>query len=382
MKVLFIATYEGMSGASHSLVRLVKHLEEEGVKSIVIIPKSGPLEKKLKNENIKYKVVRLFNWVTPINKKSSFKERLTWIIKNYINVIQEYKLARIIRFESIDILHINAITANWGFKAAKKTKTPVVWHIREFLEEDLNKTFRNSKKSLLQLNQANCVIAISNSVKKKYVNLINKPKLIKVYNGIDVNKLQYNTSKLNKTETILTLVGRIVSSKGHLDAIYALSEVIKNHNNIKLRFVGSEGDELFVNKLKTEIQSLGISNYVEFLGHVDDVSSIWRETDIALVCSKAEAFGRVTVEAMMSGALLIGANTEGTAEIISNEYGLLYEQGNYKDLALKINDALNDKERMNEIVIKAQKYAISNFTSKNNAELIHEIYINLIKVQR
>ncbi len=35
-----------------------------------------------------------------------------------------------------------------------------------------------------------------------------------------------------------------------------------------------------------------------------------RKTDVELVCSKGEAFGRVTIEAMMAGNPVIGSDTE------------------------------------------------------------------------
>ena len=180
-------------------------------------------------------------------------------------------------------------------------------------------------------------------------------------------------------ETTLTLAGRIVPTKGHEEVIYAVNHLVKNGtSNIKVRFVGGEGDKSFTVRLKKMIKDLSLEKYIEFTGHRPDMQIVWNETDIALVCSKAEAFGRVTIEAMMAGTLVIGANTEGTAELINNKYGLMYKQGNYKSLAEKIKYAIDNKNEMIEIADQARNYAIKGFTAKQNANNIYYLYKKIV----
>ena len=52
--------------------------------------------------------------------------------------------------------------------------------------------------------------------------------------------------------------------------------------------------------------------------------------DVILVCSQWEAFGRITVEAMLTGKAVIASANGGTTELIKDgENGLLYTYGNY-----------------------------------------------------
>src|SRR5699024_5854453 len=272
------------------------------------------------------------------------------------------------------------VTAAWGFRAAKIARKPIVWHIREFLEEDLNKRFRNKKKAIRYLNETDCVIAISKSVKKKYMQLIDNKNIVRIYNGIDID--QYNDIEnkvFERQNTILTLAGRIVPEKGHEEVVYALKELIKSGlTKVKVRFIGGEGEEAFILHIKHLIKKLGLEDYVEFSGYRNDMYNVWAETDIALVCSKAEAFGRVTVEAMMAGSLVIGADTEGTAEIIRDKYGLIYEQGNYVSLAKKIKYALKHKEEMKNVTSISREFARDIFTAEINAKNIYEVYKNVL----
>src|SRR5699024_10686887 len=117
-----------------------------------------------------------------------------------------------------------------------------------------------------------------------------------------------------------------------------------------------------------------LENYISFEGYRDDRQNVWSETDIALVTSSAEAFGRVTVEAMMAGALVIGADTMGTKEILNNRYGLLYKQGNPKSLAESIIFSFQNINKIKRIADNGRNYAYNNFNSKTNADNIYKVY--------
>lgn len=375
MRVLFIATYSGTSGASYSLVSLIKYLRNKSVNPLVILPNKGPLEGLLIKEKIPYKIIRLFNWVTPIEKYDLRREKIKWLIKKVVNILQEVRIMSLIKKNNIELVHINAVTASWGFHSAKKKGIPIVWHIREFLEEDLNKRFWDSKKSIKCLNRADAVIAISESVKRKYENILNNDSLVRIYNGVDIEVFLRRSDIFKESVTTLTLAGRIVPAKGHEEVVYAVKHLVENGlTNLKVLFVGGEGDRTFALHLKNLIRKLNIEKYFKFTGYRNDMQKVWSETDIALVCSKAEAFGRVTVEAMMAGALVIGADTEGTAELLSNQYGLTYKQGNYLSLAKKVQYAINNKHEMKSIAYRSQIYAKKTFTAEINAQKIYEIY--------
>lgn len=49
-----------------------------------------------------------------------------------------------------------------------------------------------------------------------------------------------------------------------------------------------------------------------------------KKIDVELVCSRSEAFGRVTIESMMSSNPVIGANTGGTKELIIEGLTVIY----------------------------------------------------------
>ena len=81
---------------------------------------------------------------------------------------------------------------------------------------------------------------------------------------------------------------------------------------------------------------------------------------------------------MLTSNLVIGADTGGTKELIDDKKtGLLYESGNYVDLADKIIYSIHNKEKMNGVVEKARTNSIKNFNSELNAKNIEKIYKSL-----
>ena len=104
------------------------------------------------------------------------------------------------------------------------------------------------------------------------------------------------------------------------------------------------------------------------------MTEIRKNMDIELMCSICETFGRVTVEGMRNGLLVIGSNTGGTPEIIKDKYnGLLYEQGKPQDLAEKILSSINNKDEARKIAENAYQFSQTNFTPESNTKQIYEV---------
>lgn len=95
-----------------------------------------------------------------------------------------------------------------------------------------------------------------------------------------------------------------------------------------------------------------------------------------LMCSENEGLGRVSVEAMFYGCLVIGRNSGGTKDfILNNETGLLFNDMNECVIAMK--KAVSDN---NETIIQnAQLFAQNNFSIEKYGEKILHIYNKVLK---
>jgi hypothetical protein len=87
--------------------------------------------------------------------------------------------------------------------------------------------------------------------------------------------------------------------------------------------------------------------------------------DAVLVCSRMEAFGRVTVEAMLLNKPVIGTNTGGTMELIEEgRTGLTYEPGNAHQLANQIEKLIQDPVLRRTLAENGNKFANENFSKE------------------
>lgn len=121
-------------------------------------------------------------------------------------------------------------------------------------------------------------------------------------------------------EIVLLFVGYLIERKGARFVIEALALLIrKGRINARLKIAG-EGDQR--NELTRLADSLGISERVEFLGHLPNGSELFElygGADIFLFSSfSGEGFPRVLYEAMSRGLPIITTNVCGIPEIMKD----------------------------------------------------------------
>ena len=120
--------------------------------------------------------------------------------------------------------------------------------------------------------------------------------------------------------------------------------------------------------------------YLYFLGFVSRVNELFQKNDIFLMMSKLEAFGLVTVEAMLGGAIVVGNNCGGTTEIIKHEStGFLYEENNLDNAAELIKKIWDGKFELGRIRQNALEYAKKNFCIERTADCIEKEYKSVLK---
>lgn len=383
MKILFMASDNySASGAFLSMANLNKILKEKyDVDTLVILPCDGDGKDILKRYSVQYKVVRSFHWCVSLKKATLLSTKIKTLIKRIFNLCAILRLILIIKKEKFEIVHINTTYTYVGAVAAKWCGIPVIWHLREFLEEDQECKIWNREKGYNLIGNSNKIIAISNSIHKKYYDIFPETKLVTILNGINERDFYIPEREIfTSTPIIISIVGTISHSKGQHELIKAISmlkpEEIKK---IKVLIIG-KGNQEDEKEILALIKQNQLENTVYLQGYQNNIPYWFSKTDIAVICSKSEAFGRITVEAMMAGCLVIGADTAGTQELItSNETGLLYHAGSPGDLSNKVSYAISESEHMRVLAHAGQEYMLHNMTAELNAENIYLLYNELLK---
>lgn len=375
MKSLFIANDAETYGSNKSMLNLIDELRKKNVQIQVLLPEKGLLEEELKKRNIKFKIKKYYSWIKSKDDKNMFK----LYIKVLMNCFLAIPIAKWIKKEKFDIIHSVNSAVCIGAYVTKIIKIKHVWHIRELVEEDHNFEFFNKKIAIKIFNTANKIIFISKSVQNKYINVVDKDKSQLIYNGIPVDKyINSNIPIVNNDIYKILIAGNICKTKGQEDAIKAV-ELLKNKGieNIELYIAGNGN---LKENLERYVKEKDLNKQIKFLGYINNIDEIRKNINISLMCSKNEAFGRVTVEGMMAKNLVIGANTGGTIEIIQDKKtGLLYEQGNYIDLANKIEYAMNNWNNCKKIIEEGYMDAINKYSIEKCALQVYNVYKSLLK---
>lgn len=375
MKILFVSNDSSLLGSSKSMINLVKELKSKNNDIYVIIPKKGVIEEELIKLNINYKIFRYYSWTKPMGEKSYFK----YLIKIILTLISSINISRWVKKNKIEIIHSNNSATYVGCLISILTKKKHIWHIRELMQEDHNLDFFNKAFTYRMLNSADYLIYISKAVKDKYDKLLTNKNSKLVYNGIPVDKfLNAKIPEFNKNKIKLLIAGHVCKTKGQEEAIKAI-EYLRNKgiNNLELQIAG---DGVIKEQLEKYVIENKLEDNVKFLGFRNDLDEIRKQINIYLMCSQNEAFGRVTVEAMMSKNLVIGSNTGGTVELITHKNnGFLYKQGDYKDLADKIEYAIKNWDKCEKVIENAYVDAMNNYSIQRCANEVLEVYKKVIE---
>jgi glycosyltransferase involved in cell wall biosynthesis len=182
------------------------------------------------------------------------------------------------------------------------------------------------------ISRADAAIAISEAIRSYHLRDAKSERVYVIYNGVAsvaefdrLHKIVNSHSALKPDRPFtFALVGLIHPTKGQDAAIRALALLSREFEKVRLLIVG-EGR---TDRLKALAHDLGVTNRVDFWGYVDDPYKAYLASDAVLMCSKSEAMGRVTVEAMSACRPVIGYDEAGTSEIIEHGHtGLLYRGG-------------------------------------------------------
>lgn len=351
--ILIVSHSAGFYGAERSLLDVAKGLMDRGLRVAVVVPGSGRLLQELAAADIPVIKWKYYGWLGRKNRLLKGACRLIFNILSSAFFVARYR-------SKFSFVYTNTVTTSFGVFLATGMNLPHVWHAREFVHEDMGAEFDLPKLILRKVFFKNFSISIynSNSLKNKFVSYFGHHKSTVVYNGLPVVNWPYKfqpreLSALSHVKLIMA--GSLHEGKGHSDAIDALRLIVKSFPNARLLIVG-DGDQDYKACLKIKADHAGVRSNLVFEGYTENLNELIASADIFLMCSRNEAFGRVTVEAMSTGCPVIGLNSGGTSEIIEDGVsGVLYEPNDPADLAGKAIKLIQDKNLRKEISLASNR---------------------------
>jgi len=270
-----------------------------------------------------------------------------------------------------DVVHVhNNLSFLVGFFATRFKGISIVYTLHA--PRLYSASFVDRASKWLSIKGTDAFIAISDSVKKDFVNGDIDPESITVVpNCVDLK--EFTVSSRSNSIPMIVCVARLDHEiKGQDILIEALSIVKGRSMPFTCRLVGDGPSRPFLEKMVTDLELAG---EVGFTGITSDVAGRLAQADLFVLPSRYEGFGIVILEAMASGLPVIVSNIEGPAEVVEDgKSGLHFQSGNACDLADKIETLLSNQEMQKRFaaasLLRVRDYSI---------EIMYEAYLSVYR---
>ena len=357
IKVLHVITSLYTGGAERLLVNLLPLLRDSGnqVDLLLFNGIETPFKKELLQKGIKVYSLSMKNDVyNPCN-----LYRVWWFLKKHrYDIIHTHNTACQL-FVPLSQISIRTESKLVTTEHSSFNRRRSMWWIKP-----LDKWMYNRYASIVCIGD------------KSYRNLstyIGKSdSLITISNGVDTGSFIRPIKQiLPGQQIVITMVAALRVEKDHRTVLKAMLHLPDNY---RLQFIGS-GPQEHVTSVKCLCSELGLDDRVTFMGVRQDVSDILEQSDVVVLSSHWEGLSLSSIEGMASGRPFVASDVDGLREMVGGS-GVLFEHGNDKDLAEKIQWLCEHPDEYRKVAQrcqeKARQYDIS-ITAEKYLDLYHQV---------
>jgi glycosyltransferase involved in cell wall biosynthesis len=309
-------------------------------------------------------------------------------------IIWGYRFYRLLARERPDLVHLhNAFHGIIGRPIARLARVPVVvqtvhnwWYLRP--EGSLvARLYLLFERFAARFSDAVFFINHDDLRYAHKARIVDPRRTYFIGNGIDTHALGERLAAISREESrfelnlgpqelAITMIARLEYPKDHETLLRAFASLVGEVPRAKLLLAGQGLDEKRVHRLA---RSLGVTDSTRFMGHVSEVSKVLKASDILVLASHCEGFGRCLVEAMVARVPVVGSDVPGIREVISHEQtGLLVAPRDVGSLHAALRRLVFDPSLRNQLGGAGHEAALRDFDEARPAQRVLDIYRALI----
>jgi hypothetical protein len=224
---------------------------------------------------------------------------------------------------------------------------------------------------------ARAVVVNSSAARRALVDVVPRlqERIRLVHNGMSgpPGEVAAPRTRLPHDPLHVALAGRISPRKGTDLALEAVALLRRDGLAVTLDLYGTvfSGYEWFEQQLRTRSQAPDLRGAVVFHGYVSPIWPAMGAADLVIVPSRAEPFGNVAVEAMLSCRPVVAAAVQGLTEIVEDGVtGLLAVADDAGSLADRIREVALDPARAARLATAGREHALDRFTADRYREQV------------
>jgi glycosyltransferase involved in cell wall biosynthesis len=394
IRVLFFDHTAELGGGEIALWNLLVHINRAAVKPIVVLGADGPLAERLRSD-FETHVVALPSSVGGRKKDSLGVATLFQIPVMFATLAYVWRLRGFIRKNGVDVVHTNSLKGHIiGGIAGRLAGRPVVWHLRDRIEDDyLPRSVVRMVRALSRVIPTS-IIAVSRATLRTVVSpganaqgdqgtdsgveaSGRNTNAVVVHDGTVVRPLRGKEGGGKRSSCRIGLIGRISPWKGQHIFLQAAAQVLKRFPDARFVIIGAPlfGEDGYNSEIQQLPRNLGIAGAVEFAGFRNDIGDVIDELDMVVHASTVgEPFGQVIIEGMAAAKPVVATNGGGVPEIVNDGVtGILVPMGDAQAMADAMCALLSDPERAREMGILGRQRVLDHFTVARTAAKVEAV---------
>ncbi len=248
---------------------------------------------------------------------------------------------------------------------------------------DIFRTRMNRKALAKKIERAKFVVTVSEFNKKFLEALAGKSakKIIRIYNGIDLNRFIPN-GVLQTSPFTLLCVSRLVEKKG-LHVLIEACGLLRDRNVAFQCWIVGSG--LLAGRLESQIRQRKLNHQVKLLGphsHLEVLKRYHTAHLYTLPCvispdGNRDGLPVSIVEALACGLPVITTPMTGIPEVVHHgENGLLVPVGNAQALAEAAESVIRDSQLYERLKSNARPSVESSFDQRKTIEMLSDLFKN------
>ncbi|MDG2303796.1 MAG: glycosyltransferase family 4 protein [Candidatus Binatia bacterium] len=323
MKVLHVDPEYTFGGGETQVLALVTHLRQHGHTSVLATPTSGELGTRAAAADFLVEDLRAEFGHDPRG---------------------GFTLRRLVRAHQPDIVHLHTARA-LSLAAYRPSGTPAVVTRRMDYAPRGARAYvgwlYNQVDRIIAVSQAACSAMGSRGVAPERVTVV--PSGVAVDHFAQADRASGRAAlSIDAEQKVVSIVGSLHARKGHSVLLKAVA-ALRGEGLDVLCLAAGEGPEH--EALNAQARTLGLSERVRLLGHIEDVLPVLAAADVVAQPSVAEGLGVAAVEGMASGRPVVASRVGGLMETIRHDIeGLLVPIGDVRAFADGLGACLRDPE--------------------------------------
>lgn len=311
-RLLIVHSSSDRYGSDLACLRIATAAAGDGWLVEVLVPSAGPLVDDLRAQGVTVSVL------DPIVLRGADLSGLRALVlpmrwgRNAL-ALRAFMRAR----PSFDVVHSNCAPTLGGALIARWSRARHVWYVHEVFTSSWQRRIFDR----LLRRSADIVLACSATVLDQFPGVAADGIGRVVYTGVEVPVGVGTREPLGNGVPVVVCVGRLNSWKGQEVLVDAIARLRARGIEVRAELVGSvfRKKRHFEERLRAQVDELGLTGQVAFLGERRDALEIVGRADIAVAPStRPEPFGMALVEAMALGRPVVASAAGGPAEVVTD----------------------------------------------------------------